>query len=66
MTSDFSVGNVRIEYFGLAGEKRSYDTIIARKRKFCREAKLKLIELYPSDLFSDHLSKLTNLKSPKG
>ena len=66
MTSDFSVGNVRIEYFGLAGEKRSYDAIIARKRKLCREAKLKLIELYPSDLFSDHLSKLTNLKSPKG
>ncbi len=65
MTSDFSLGNIRIEYFGLAGEKRSYDAITERKRKFCHEAKLKLIELYPSDLFSNHLSKLVNLKSPK-
>jgi len=65
MTSDFSLGNIRIEYFGLAGENKSYDAIITRKRKFCCEAKLKLIELYPSDLFSNHLSKLINLKSLK-
>jgi len=52
MTADFAVGDVRIEYFGLRGLNKIYDKIIKRKQKLCQKEKLKLIEIYPSDLFS--------------
>ena len=67
MTADFAIGNVRIEYFGLQGLNKIYDQIIKRKQKLCQREGLKLIEIYPSDLFSknfksclrDILKKLT-------
>jgi hypothetical protein len=62
MTADFAVGNVRIEYFGLSGEDRLYDEIIKRKRRFCQKNDLKLIEIYPSNLFPNCLSKTINLE----
>ena len=51
MTADFGIGNIRIEYFGLLGEAKGYDKIIQRKKDFCETAGLKLIEIYPNDLF---------------
>jgi len=51
MTADFGVGNIRIEYFGLLGEVKGYDKIIQRKKDFCEATGLKLIEIYPRDLF---------------
>lgn len=52
MTADFAVGNIRIEYFGLAGDDKLYDQTIQKKRNFCQKEKSKLLEIYPSDLFS--------------
>jgi hypothetical protein len=52
MTADFAIGNVRIEYFGLRGLNKIYDQIIQIKRDICLKEKLKLIEIYPADLFS--------------
>jgi len=52
MTADFAIGNVRIEYFGLRGLNKIYDRTIQIKRDICQEGKLKLIEIYPTDLFS--------------
>ena len=52
MTADFAIGNVRIEYFGLRGLNKIYDQIIQIKRDICKKEKLKLIEIYPLDLFS--------------
>ena len=65
MTADFSSGNIRLEYFGLAGENKLYDQIIRKKRKFCQKENLKLIEIYPSDLFPNRLSEIINLKELK-
>ena len=52
MTADFTIGDVRIEFFGLAGEQIQYDKTIQRKRAFCAQETLWLIEIYPSDLYS--------------
>jgi len=57
MTADFAVGRIRIEYFGLAGSNRNYDLIINKKRKLCEAKGLKLIEIYPSELFSKDFRK---------
>jgi len=52
MTADFAVNDIRIEYFGLYGLNKNYDRIIKIKQKLCDREKIKLIEIYPSDLFS--------------
>jgi hypothetical protein len=52
MTADFTIGKVRIEYFGLRGLNKTYDQIIQIKRNICQKEGLKLLEIYPSDLFS--------------
>ena len=51
MTADFGINNIRIEYFGLSGEIKDYDNNIQRKRAICRQNNLRLIEIYPRDLF---------------
>lgn len=61
MTADFAVDKAFIEYFGLAGESKSYDAVIERKRDFCSEHGLRLIEIYPKDLFPNKLSEIINL-----
>jgi len=52
MTADFAVGNIRIEYFGLWGLNKTYNQGIQVKRKICQKDNLRLLEIYPSDLFS--------------
>jgi hypothetical protein len=61
MTADFAIGNIRLEYFGLAGESKLYDRTIQSKREFCKKENLRLIEVYPSDLFPNRLSKIVSL-----
>jgi hypothetical protein len=52
MTADFFIEpNILIEFFGLAGVQKNYDEIIKKKRKFCEEVNLVLIEIYPMDIF---------------
>ena len=52
MTADFFVQpNIIIEFFGLAGVQKNYDRIIKLKRQFCAKYNLKLVEIYPEDIF---------------
>lgn len=51
LKADFVVEDTFIEYFGLSGEIDSYDAAISRKRKICSERNIRLIEIYPNDLF---------------
>ena len=57
MTADFAVGKIMIEYFGLAGENKIYDENIQRKRNICQKTSLKLVEIYPVDLFSKNFRR---------
>ncbi len=57
MTADFVIGSTRVEYFGLVGSSQIYDFAISKKRKFCEENGLNLIEIYPSELFSKNFRK---------
>lgn len=51
-TTDFLVEpNIAIEFFGLAGVQANYDAIILRKRKLAEDLGLKLVELYPKDIY---------------
>lgn len=40
-----------IEYFGLAKDCRHYDRNITKKRKLCRKHKIKMLEIFPQDLY---------------
>lgn len=52
MTGDFLLGTNRVlEFFGLAGEQKHYDVIITRKRKLAKKLGVKLIEVYPRDIY---------------
>lgn len=51
LSVDFVVGNKWIEFFGLAGELSDYDVLVKRKCRICRRHNIKLIEIYPKDLF---------------
>lgn len=51
LTVDFLIKNYWIEFFGLDGELDSYDKLKKRKLKIAKEEKLKLVALYPKDLF---------------
>ena len=53
--ADFLVGDVFIEYFGLAGDS-GYDVKTEEKRRLCKEHGIKLVALYPKDLIT--ISKL--------
>ncbi len=56
MTADFKIKqNVIIEFFGLAGVQKKYDALLKRKRMFCKKSKLKLIEVYPKDIYPKNL-----------
>lgn len=52
-----------VEYFGLAKDSPRYDRSVRKKKKLCEKFKIKLIEIYPKDLYPrislDH--KLKNL-----
>lgn len=52
LTADFALGaNVILEFFGLAGVKSDYDSMIARKKELAKSLGLKLVEVYPEDIF---------------
>lgn len=48
-----SIGSqkVFVEYFGLARDSPRYDRSITKKKTLCRRHKIKLIEVYPWDLY---------------
>lgn len=59
MTVDFKVGDVFIEFLGLAGEVREYDRLLKEKRKLWKKHGLDVIEVYPKDIFpKSHLDKV--------
>ncbi len=50
--ADWSIKNgVFIEYFGLAKDSPRYDKSIKEKLKLCKESNIKLIAIYPKDLY---------------
>ena len=56
-------GKIFIEYFGLAKDSPRYDRAVKEKIKLCRKNKIKLIGIYPKDLYPNNqlgkvLSKL--------
>jgi len=50
-TADFKVGDTYIEFFGLHGELESYDVFMKNKLNYIRMKKLKIISIFPKDLF---------------
>jgi len=64
MFADFLVGNMRIEYFGLAGVNSEYDQNIKKKRLESKKNNYRLLEIYPSVIFVPGFKKffLKNLQ----
>lgn len=63
--ADWAVNNGRVfvEYFGLAKDSPRYDGSIKEKKRLCKKYKIKLIGIYPEDLYpksclDDKLAKL--------
>lgn len=50
-TVDFLINSYWIEFFGLRGEHKRYDELREEKLKIAKKYRLKLIEIYPEDLF---------------
>jgi len=40
-----------VEYFGLANDSPRYDITVKEKQKLCRNLNLRLVEIYPQDLY---------------
>lgn len=51
-TCDFMVNDRWIEFFGLRGEHKRYDELRKRKLQLARRLNIKLIEIFPGDVFS--------------
>ncbi len=53
-TADFQLSDGRfVEFFGLAGVQKRYDANIEKKRGLAQSMHLKLVELYPADLYPE-------------
>lgn len=65
MSSDFLVGDMRLEFIGLENESKKYDRLLKRKRLMIKNQKFKVKEIYPRDLFPKNNldSILEDLKS---
>jgi hypothetical protein len=50
-TVDFKVGDFWVEFFGLSGGLKRYDELKERKLRLAKRYKLKIIEIYPKDIF---------------
>jgi hypothetical protein len=50
-TVDFKVGSYWVEFFGLSGQLKSYDQLMRQKIEIVKKYKLKLIKIYPRDIF---------------
>lgn len=61
MTCDFLVGDFRIEFFGLADVNENYKKLWRQKRLFCKQNKIKLIEIYPEALYKNQKKFFANL-----
>ncbi len=44
-------GKIFVEYFGLAKDSPRYDREVKVKKNICRKHRIKLVEIYPSDLY---------------
>ena len=55
-TADFKVKDIYIEFFGLHKELKRYDQLMKIKLKIIKKNNLKLIAIYPKDIFP--ISKL--------
>lgn len=51
MTADFKIDNTYVEFFGLKGQIDKYDKNVFEKEKLWEEKNLKVISIYPEDLF---------------
>lgn len=58
-TFDFKIGNIYVEYFGLAGEHKRYDELRKIKQRIAKKSDLQFVEIYPKDLYPH--SKLNNI-----
>jgi len=67
LTADFFARGYIIEFFGLAGKLRKYDNLMKKKRLICKNSNIKLIEIYPKDIFpKNNLRTVLNiLENPK-
>jgi hypothetical protein len=60
--SDFKVGKYWIEFFGLKGKHSRYDKLMKNKLRLAKKLNLKLIKIYPKDLFPENnLEKVLSL-----
>jgi len=51
-TADFKLEpNIIVEFFGLAGVQKAYDSNIQTKRRLAAELGYRLIEIYPADIY---------------
>lgn len=59
MSSDFLINDIRLEFIGLEGESKKYDQLLLEKRQLVKKQKLRVIEIFPEDLFpKNKLSQL--------
>lgn len=50
--ADWGIGKrFFVEYFGLASDSPRYDRSILAKRRLCKANNIRLIEIYPKDLY---------------
>ena len=49
--ADWVIGDTFVEYFGLLKDSPRYDREVRRKRNFCKKQSIKLVEIYPTDLY---------------
>lgn len=53
-TADFLINNKFVEFFGLIGENQKYNKNIKEKEKITKKHEIKLIKIYPKDLFPNN------------
>jgi len=62
-TADFLINGKFLEFLGLNGELKEYDKNTRLKEKLVKKHGLKLIKVYPKDLFPvNHLSEIIKIK----
>lgn len=62
-TADFEINGKFVEFFGLKGELKDYDKNLKTKEKIARKNNIKLIKIYPKDIFpKNNLANVINLK----
>jgi len=63
-TADFLIKGKLVEFFGLNGELKEYDKNTKLKEKLAEKHKLKLIKIFPKDLFpTNRLSKIIKINT---